>query len=141
MPANTLQFADGTKLETNDGVAAAYADVTDLETLTAPKSTYKMVERKRLSATGLVEKVPSPRVDPGECAFTFELTDVLFARLDALKGANGKGWRVTFPDGLRLAFTGCLNELGPGQSQGEGIQMGEGKITVQSLIAQSDTIP
>lgn len=138
MPVNTLQFADGTTLEVNDGVAAAYAGITDLETLTAPKVAVKPVERKRLSNTGLVEKVPSPRVDPGELTFTYETTDVLFARLDGLKGVTGKGWRVTYPDGLRLAFTGFLSENGPSQSKGEEIQMGEAKIVVQSLIAVSD---
>jgi hypothetical protein len=141
MPVNTLQFADGVTLEVNDGAASAYVGITDLETLDAPGATVKMVERKRLANTGLVEKVPSPRKDPGECAFTYELTDVLHVRMDALLGVTGKGWRVTYPDGLRLAFTGTLSENKPQQSKGEEIQLASAKVTVQSLIALSDTIP
>lgn len=146
MPAGEIQFGDGTLLEVNDGASNAYAAVTELGTLNPPGSEIKVVERKRLANTGIVERVPSPRVDPGEVAYTYEITDVAHARLDGLKGlrkhAGGAAvaWRVTYPDGLRLAFNGFVRQNKPQQLQAEEIAMCDGAIVVTSLIAVSDTI-
>ena len=101
----------------------------------------------KLAVTGLKERRPSPRVDNGQLTFTYEMADTLFIRLDGLKavfgplGAAAKSFRVTYADGLRLAFTGYLQKNAPENvTDGEAIVMGSGSITVTSLITITDTI-
>ena len=140
MPANQVQFGDGMLLEVNDGVAGTFVAVTEIEQITPPGHSRRMVERRRLSVNNLVERVASPRRDPGDLQFTFEMTDVLQARLDALDGVS-RSYRVTYPDGLRLAFTGTLYSLKPQAAQAEGFTMGQAIVACQSLIAITDTTP
>lgn len=141
MPANTVQFGDGILLEVNDGASSAFVAVTEMESITPPGHTRRMVERRRLSVTDVVERKPSPRADPGDCTLTVEMTDVLWVRLDALEGAE-KSYRVTYPgDGLRLAWTGILSALKPNQVQAEGFAMGQVTITCVSLVAVTDFVP
>lgn len=144
MPANTLQFGDGMLLEVNDGASNAFAAIDTLSDLTPPGAQVKKIERKRLSAVGYVEMVPGPRLDLGECTFSYEITDVLQARLTGLMSVSpgtSKNWRVTYPDGLRMAFSGFLSKAQPKQTQGEQISMGDGAIVLTSLITLTDTIP
>jgi hypothetical protein len=137
MPAEEHQFGDGTILEVNDGVAAAFVEIDVLTDLTPPGSMVKKIERKRLADVGYVEQVPGPRVDLGECTFSYEMTDALQDRLEDLKGVS-KSYRCTYPDGLRMAFTGFLSKAQPRQTQGEQISTGDGAIVVTSLITLSD---
>jgi hypothetical protein len=140
MPASAIQFGDQVVLEVNDGVAAAFVAITELETLTPPGNSRKMVERKRLGNIAIVERVASPRVDPGDITATYEITDALALRLAALDGVS-KSYRVTWPDGLRLAVTGTMYEEKPAGQQAEGFSMGAFKIACQSLIAVTDSTP
>lgn len=141
MPANAVQFGDGIMLEVNDGAASAFVALTEIESITPPGTSRKMVQRNRLSVTNLVERVASPRRDPGDITVTFELTDVLAARLEALDGVS-KSYRITYlTDGLRLAVTGTLYQTKPGQVQAEQFVMAAVTIACQSLIAITDQIP
>lgn len=140
MPANQVQFGDGTTIEVNDGVAAAFVAITDVEQITPPGHSRRMVERRRLSNSTLVERKASPKQDPGDCTLTVELTDVLHARLHALDGVE-RSYRVTYPDGLRLAFTASLSALKPSGVQGEQFAMANVTLSCVSLIAVSDTTP
>lgn len=126
-------------LEVNDGAADAFVAIVELENLTPPGNSRKMIERRRLASTGLIERIASPRVDPGDLTATYEITDVLALRLAALDGVK-KSYRVTYPDGLRQAFDGTLYEAKPSGQTAEGFIMGSFKVSLQSLIALTDTI-
>ncbi len=147
MPAGEVIFSDGVLLEVNDGTAHAFVSVVDLDTLTPPGHEARTVERKRLGVTTIVEYKVSPRKDPGECAFGYEMTDALQIRLDALVGkekytdGTAVAWRTTTTDGLRQAFNGALLRAKPRQMQAEQLVMGDGAIKVMSVITITDTIP
>lgn len=147
-----VQFGEGILLEVNDGASNAYATVTELTSVTPPGETTKRVERKRLSVTGLVEKLPSPRVDRGEVPFSFEFDATLMIRLRALRGLKNHtsggaavAWRVTYPDGYRVVFEGFLADVKPDAvSDPEAILTGSGMIVVCGALASfvvSDTSP
>lgn len=140
MPANTVQFNDGITLEVNDGGAGAFQAITEIESITPPGHTRRMVERRRLSNTTLVERKASPKRDPGDCTLVVEMTDVLHARLDGLDG-DEMSYRVTYPDGLRLAWTGVISGLKPNQAQGEQFSYATLTISCLSVIAVTDQSP
>jgi hypothetical protein len=141
MAANAVQFGDGLILEVNDGAASAFVAVTEIESITPPGHTRRMVERRRLSNTTFVERKASPKQDPGDCTLTVELTDVLHVRLAALDGVE-KSYRVTYlGDGLRLAWTGVLSALKPSQVQGDAFAMSQVTISCVSLITITDNVP
>jgi hypothetical protein len=137
MPVDTLQFGDGTLLEVNDGASNAFAEIKILSDITPPGASVPKIERKRISAVGYKEQVASPRKDLGEAGFTYEMTDVLQVRLVALLGVS-KSYRITYPDGLRMAFSGFLSKAQPKQVQPEQISMGDGTIVLTSAITLSD---
>ena len=149
MPAGVPQFGDGTTLEVNDGAAAAFVPILECESITPPASEVAIIPRKRLSNVAYKEKLPSLTKDLGNLAFSYEVTDVLQVRLEALVGLVNtpavttltKTWRVTLPDGLRFSFTGFLQSAKPGAAVGDGIVMGTGTVVVTSLLALTDTIP
>jgi hypothetical protein len=143
MPYREPVHGDGTLIECNDGAADAFVALLETESITPPASSVATIERKRLSNTTRVEKVPSKRKDFGSASFAYEVTDVLQTRLEGLVGRTGteeKTWRITLADGLRTAFTGYLEFARPGAAQAGAIVMGSASIVLTSIITLSDTI-
>lgn len=144
MPAGEPVFGEGTTLEVNDGASAAFVAIAGVTSIEPPDEEFPRINRRVLAHTTYVRKetgVP----DAGECGFEYEQTDIEFARVRALKnnkGTNLKTYRITYPDGLRLSFTGILYSNKPGNAaSGNEIVLAKAMITVTSLITVSDTSP
>lgn len=132
---------DGLIIEVNDGAGATFVAIDVVTNITPPAHSIKKIERKRLVNPGLVEQIPAKRKDPGDATFGYEVTFTLQSRLAALEGVE-KSWRVTYADGLRMAFSGWLASAKPDAvSDPDEITHGTGTITVTSLIALTDTTP
>jgi hypothetical protein len=143
MPYREPVHGDGTLIECNDGASDAFTAILETESITPPASSVATIERRRLSNTTRVEKVPTKRKDFGSATFNYEVTDVLQARLEGLVGRTGaeeKTWRITLPDGFRTTFTGYLEFARPGAAQASAIIMGSASIVLTSIITFSDTI-
>ena len=107
-------FGEGTTLDVDDGASSAFVAVEDVTQITPPSEAQIEVERNRLSATTIVERAFSSRKDPGELVFTYECGLEKFQRVEDLKGADFS-YRLTWPDDLRLVFSGTrFDERPPG---------------------------
>jgi hypothetical protein len=138
MPAETVQFADGVLIEVNDGAANAFAAITVTRSITPPMTDTKPVERRRLVNPGYVENIPARRVILTDCTFEYEITDALQVRLEALRAVT-KNYRVTWPDGLRVAFSGWLKNAGANaMADPDEIATGTATVVVTSLLTYSD---
>lgn len=85
----------GAKLEVNDGVGDAFAEVADIVNLTVPDKEFGVVESKRLnqSADKTIRKIPT-MANPGQFTFQYEFNTTKKSRLDLLLGIE-KQWKVT----------------------------------------------
>lgn len=139
MPAGTINFGEGCTLEVNDGASSAYVAVVGLTSVEPPDEVSPVIVRRRLSDSAYVGKeLGLP--DVGEFSFEYEATDVEYARIRALKRVE-KGYRITYPDGLRLAFTAKLHTNKPNAiATGDQIQTAKATGVITSLLTVSDTV-
>lgn len=141
MPADAVQFADGVLIEVNDGVASAFVAITITRSITPPSTDTKPVERRRLVNPGYVENLPAKRLILTDCSFEYEITDVLQVRLEGLRGVT-KNYRITWPDGLRVAFSGWLkNAAANAMSDPDEIATGTATVVITSLLTYTDNVP
>ena len=139
MPASTPNFGEGTTLEVNDGASSAFVAVVGAGNIEPPDEEFPAITRKLLSATDYLRKAVGVP-DAGNFSFEYEATDVEYARIRALKNVE-KSYRVTYVDGLRLAFTAKLLTNKPNAvAAGNEIQSVKAMGVLTSLITVSDTI-
>lgn len=89
----------GWKLQVNDGVADAYADINGITSLGIPDDgPVGMVEHKPLDLANSTVTRSAALVTPGAFTFSYEFTKADYIRLAALKRVQ-KNWKVSSTDG------------------------------------------
>jgi hypothetical protein len=138
MAATTPEFGAGSTIEVDTG---AFAAVTPgVTSITPPDVPITEVDRNRLSVVTMKERVFSPRRDPGECSFTYEVDEDNFSAVEALKG-DDLPYRVTLSEyGLRLAFSGVLKSNQAAAWEGDTIATATAVIRLTTLITISETV-
>ncbi len=144
MPAGEPVFGEGTTLEVNDGVSAAFVAIVGVTSIEPPDEEFPRLNRKLLSQTTFTKKKLGV-TDAGDSSFESEQTDTEFARVRGLKNLTGtdeKTYRITYPDGLRLSFKGIIYSNKPGNAtSGNEIVTAKAMMVVTSLITVSDNSP
>lgn len=87
----------GAGVSVNDGEAGAQVDIEDVLNLTVPDDEIDVIERKPLKNANRKKKKIPGLTEPGQFQFQYEFSKTKKARLDALKGVEGKEWVVTVP--------------------------------------------
>ena len=86
----------GCKVEINDGVADAYAEITAVTSLGTPDVTLNTTESKRLDITNRTIRKVATMFDRGEVQITYEFSATEKDRLDGLRDAvTEKSFRFT----------------------------------------------
>lgn len=93
----------GWKLQVNDGVAGAYADISYIVDLDPPDDgAFGMREKKTLDLSNSTVTREKTVKTPGDWTFTYEWDKTQYARLELLDGTS-QNWKVLSTDGTPFA--------------------------------------
>lgn len=122
----------GATLQVNDGAANAFASVTNLVTVVPPTDEQREVESKKNAS--LVVRYPT-RDDPGILTFQAEYSRTEYNRLKALKGVEGKSYKITLANGDNFSVNGFLTKATLNGQDAETITAIDCSVRVTSAFA------
>jgi hypothetical protein len=120
----------GTTLFVDDGGGNSFVAIPDVVSIDPPAEEIQIAESKRLDLTnnGLIGKVVATR-DGGTWSFTYEYTNTLYARIEALKGLS-KNFRITPNGGTQRSTPGIVTQNKQNEIAADGIMTCTATVTV-----------